>query len=102
MANRPQAGRQPVQGRPKTIREVQAEKQQEVQQGRQTILNISHQLIKIHLRAPKKVDFYYGAQDISLRPGQSFAFPKSRLWAGQIERLRKQRQVSVVSDSEKQ
>lgn len=88
-------------GRPRTIREVQAEKQRDVQQGRQTILNISKQLIKIHLRAPKKVDFYYGAQDISLRPGQSFSFPKGRLWDGQVNRLQKKGKVQVVSDTEK-
>ena len=87
--------------RPRTIREAQSAKTKSAKSAEMTLLNISNQLIKIHLRAPKKVDFYVGAQDVSLIPGQSYTFKKNRLWLEQVERLQKQRSISVVSDTEK-
>ena len=87
--------------RPKTIRQIQAQKQEERNSAEVIILNISKQLVNIHLRPPKGVDFYIGAQDIALKPGQTFSFKKVRLWMSQVERLQKQQKVQVISDTEK-
>jgi len=76
--------------RPKTIREIQAEKRQKEDDEEIILSNCSKQMIPIHLDAPAGVDFYIGAVDYRLRPGQSFKFKKSRLRMPQIERLQKQ------------
>jgi len=76
--------------RPKTVKEIQAGKKQDENDDEVMISNCSKQLISIHLDAPSGVDFYIGAQDYRLRPGQSFKFKKSRLRMPQVDRLRKQ------------
>ena len=88
--------------RPKTVSEVQAEKAKEKQdtENRLTVANVSKQLIKIHLKQPPGVDFFIGAQDIELKPGQTHAFRKSRLIEKQIMRLQKQGFIRVVSDTD--
>lgn len=87
--------------RPMTVREMQAAKKakQEQDENKVTIINVSRQLIKIHEKAPKGVDFYIGASDISLKPNQMYAFKKSRLWEGQVTRLQKQGMIRIVSDT---
>jgi hypothetical protein len=87
--------------RPKTMREMQADKaaKQQLSVATITVTNISKQLIKVHLNAPKGVDFYVGAQDISLTPGQTFTFKKNRVRLDQITNLRKQRKLSLVSET---
>jgi hypothetical protein len=86
--------------RPKTVREIQ---QNKAKQDRSTITiyNKSKQMIPIHLNAPKNVDFYVGAQDIRLRPGQTYKFRKDRLRMAQVERLQKQGLIQVLHDSAK-
>ena len=90
--------------RPRTIREMQADKEKETISPTMTIQNICKQLIKIHLRPPekngKKVDFFVGAEDINLNPLQTHVFKKSRLWLGQVDRLQKTRKIVVLKDSE--
>lgn len=88
--------------RPKTVREMQAEKAKKNGVGQVTIENCSKQLVPIHLNPPKGVDFYIGAQDIRLQPGQVHKFKKNRLRMPQIERLQKQRMIRVIYDSDKQ
>jgi|APFre7841882654_1041346.scaffolds.fasta_scaffold36935_1 hypothetical protein len=87
--------------RPKTMREIQAENVAKAGKGEVRILNISKQTIPIHLKPPKGVDFYVGAQDVRLGAGKSHMFRKSRLWLEQVERLEKQRRIQVLYDSEK-
>lgn len=87
--------------RPKTMREIQAEKASASISAEVTIMNVSSQLVPIHLKSPKGVDFYIGAQDIRLKRGQVHKFKKSRLWMEQVERLQKQGKIQVISDTEK-
>jgi hypothetical protein len=90
--------------RPQTLREVEAQRQAEQKVGQITVMNISEpsQLIKIHLKAPKGVDFYIAAQDIALpRRGSRHTFRKDRIIPGQIERLQKQRKIQVISDTDR-
>jgi hypothetical protein len=82
--------------RPKTIKEIQAGKRRDEDDEEIMISNCSKQLISIHLDAPPDVDFYIGAQDYRLRPGQSFKFKKSRLRMPQVDRLRKQGFIRTV------
>jgi len=85
--------------RPKTIREIQEEKKKkEGDEEEVTITNCSKQLIPIHLDAPKGVDFYLGAQDFRLGPGQSFKFKTTRLRKAQVERLQKQGFIKVLKN----
>jgi hypothetical protein len=90
--------------RPKTVREMQVEKKREAKQGEVQIINISKQLIKIHLRPPivngKQLDFFIGAQDINLTPNQMHIFKKGRLRMDQVNRLQKMRKISVVWDTD--
>jgi hypothetical protein len=86
--------------RPKTMREIQAEKASSVGKAEVRILNISKQVIPIHLRPPSGVDFYVGAEDVRLYPGKSKMFKKHRLWLPQVDRLKKQQKVQVVYDSD--
>jgi hypothetical protein len=86
--------------RPMTVREMQAAKQK-MDRGTITIYNCSKQMVPIHLDAPKGVDFYVGATDVRLKPGQTHKFKKNRIRMPQIERLRKQGFVQVLHDSEK-
>jgi hypothetical protein len=79
----------------KTIREIRAEKEV-VERKKITITNISKQLISIHLNPPKNVDFYIGAEDKRLRPGQTYQFNASRVRLDQVERLQKMGKISVV------
>lgn len=87
--------------RPKTIREMQAEKaaKQQASTSTITVTNISKQLIKVHLNPPKGVDFYVGAQDINLTPGQTFTFKKNRVRLDQITNLRKNKKLALVSET---
>jgi len=87
--------------RPKTMREIQAEKaaKHHSSQATITVTNISKQLIKIHLNAPKGVDFYVGAQDISLKPNQTYPFKKNRVRMDQITNLRKKGKIAYVSET---
>jgi hypothetical protein len=91
--------------RPRSIREMQAEKVKEQDVGTLTIQNISEQLIKINLLPPekngKRVDFYVGSEDINLKVGQTHAFKKNRLNMAQVNRLQKMHQISVIVDSDK-
>lgn len=87
--------------RPKTMREMQAEKAASNISAEITIMNVSGQLVPIHLRSPKGIDFYVGAQDIRLKRGQVHKFRKNRLWMEQILRLQKQGKIQIVSDTEK-
>jgi hypothetical protein len=88
--------------RPPTMHEMQVEKQKKDKGPELIIENISKQLIPIHQRQPKGVDFYFGAQDIRLGPGQRYKFDKRRLFTSQVERLQKQRKIQVIYDEEKQ
>jgi hypothetical protein len=88
--------------RPQTIREIQAEKAKQQDQGTMILYNCSRQVISIHLDPPKGVDFYVGAQDIRLKPKQTHTFKRDRLRIPQIDRLRKQGMLEVIHDSEKQ
>jgi hypothetical protein len=91
MANQP---------RPKTMREIQAEKKPKV--GKVRILNISKQLVKINLKPPnRKVDWYIGTQDVDLRPGKMATLSKDRVQIHQIERLCKQGHIQVIYDSDR-
>ena len=85
--------------RPKTMKEIRA--QTEEVSGEMMIYNCCKQLIKVHLKPPKGVDFYMGAQDIDVKPGQTAKFKKNRLWLQQVERLCKQGKLQVLSDSDK-
>ena len=85
--------------RAKTVREMQVEAAKE--SGEMNIQNISNQVIPIHMRPPKDIDFYLGAQDVRLHPNKNKTFKKSRLWLEQIERLQKQRKIQVLSDTAK-
>lgn len=87
--------------RPKTVREIQQEKSKQ-DRGTVTIYNKSKQMVPIHLDAPEGVDFYVGAQDVRLRPGQTHKFRKNRLRMAQVERLQKQGLIQVLHDSAKQ
>lgn len=94
-----------AQKRPLTVREIQASKVSK-HKDRVIILNTSKQLVPIHLRSPrdkegKRVDFYVGARDVRLRPGQKFEFNKDLLWDTQVDRLQKQGKIQVIYDSEK-
>ena len=86
--------------RPKTMREIQGEKADQGR-GEVRIINISKQVVPIHMRPPKVVDFYIGAEDKRLYPGKSFMFKKSRLWIEQVDRLQKQGKIQVNYDSDK-
>lgn len=89
--------------RPQTIREMQAKKLAAQKVGDITLMNIAQpsQLIIIHLKAPKGVDFYMGAQDVHLpRRGSKYTFKKNRIIPGQIERLQKQQKIEVVSQTD--
>jgi hypothetical protein len=88
--------------RPLTVKQIQAAKKKEDDKGEVVIMNISGQLVPIHQRAPKGVDFYFGAEDIRLRPNERHTFKKSRLWMSQIDKLRKQRKIQIIYDSEVQ
>jgi len=93
-----------IQKRPLSIREIQAAKSQQHEVGTLLISNISKQKLNIHLRPPvingKRMDFYVGAQDIALIPGQSYPFKKDRLWMEQVNRLRQEGKVAVLADSD--
>jgi hypothetical protein len=87
--------------RPKTMREISAEKKKEA--GVITVSNISRQMIPIHLNPPivngKKLDFYVGAQDIHLKIGQTFTFRKDRIRRPQLDRLKKMGKISIISET---
>lgn len=86
--------------RPKTMREIQAEKKPKA--GRIRILNISKQLIKINLKPPnRKVDWFIGTQDIDIRPGKTATLTKDRVQIHQVERLCKQGHIQVIYDSDR-
>ena len=89
--------------RPKTMREISAEKKNRKDIPTITISNISKQLIKIHLDPPivngKKLDFYVGAQDIELKRNQTHTFRKDRIRMDQVTRLQKMGYVSIVHDN---
>jgi hypothetical protein len=92
--------------RPLTMREMRAAKTASNEGGIMMLLNISKQLVHVHLKPPlvngnKRADFYVGAQDVPLKPGQSYKFRKNRLWIEQVTRLCKQRCLQVISDTEK-
>ena len=89
--------------KPQTVRELQKQKEQEAAKTRATltIQNISKQRIPIHTRPPQGVDFYMGAQDVQLDPGNTYTFPKHRLWDTQIDRLCKRKMISIISDTSK-
>lgn len=53
------------------------------------------------MQPPKGIDFYFGAQDIRLAPGQRFKFDKRRLWSSQVDRLQKQKKIQIIYDSDK-
>lgn len=76
--------------RPKTVKEIQNKKQHTENNEEITIINCSKQLVPIHVNAPEGVDFYIGAQDYRLGPGQSCKFKRARLRIEQVDRLRKQ------------
>lgn len=86
--------------RPMTVREMQAAKKKKTDRGTITIYNDSKQMVPIHLDAPEGVDFYVGAQDVRLKPGQTYKFRKNRIRMEQITRLRKQGFIQVLHDSE--
>ena len=88
-----------TQKRPLAIREMQAKKKKE-DKGTIQIYNCSKQQVPIHLNAPKGVDFFIGAQDIRLNPGQHHTFKKSRIRPGQIERLSKQGMIQILGETE--
>jgi len=88
--------------RPKTMREIKAEKEriQEEDKGTITVTNISGQMLPIHLNAPKGVDFFFGAQDIRLKRGQTFTFKKNRVRMEQVARLRKMGKLQVIGQTD--
>lgn len=86
--------------RPLTAKEIQ-QRSVPIDNSTTTIMNSSKQLIKIHMKQPKGVDFFIGAQDVSLKPNQAYVFKSSRLWDEQIERLCKQGILRVVGKTEK-
>lgn len=96
---------QPKQDKPintaKSIREIQQEKARASAERRSviTVQNISNQKISIHLNPPPGVDFYIGAEDKPLRPGQQATFQKSRARMDQITRLQKMGKIQVISDN---
>jgi hypothetical protein len=89
------------------MREMQAARiSSQVDDGEIVVMNVSKQIVPIHLRPPyidnnKRADFFVGAQDLRLRPGQQFRIKKNRCWMGQIERLSKQRCIAVIADTQK-
>jgi hypothetical protein len=87
--------------RPKTMREISAEKKKET--GTITVTNISKQMVPIHLDSPivngKKLDFYVGAQDIHLKIGQTFTFRKDRIRRPQLDRLKKMGKIQIISET---
>jgi len=85
--------------RPQTMREIKAQKTSG-DKSTITICNTSKQLISIHLDPPKGVDFYIGAQDIRLRPGQTYTEKLSRIRIGQINRLQKMGKIQIVSKNQ--
>lgn len=85
--------------RPKTIREIQSQKV-EGDKSTITINNVSKQMIPIHLNPPKGVDFYVGAQDIRLRPGQTHTLKLSRVRIKQVERLQKMGKIQVINKTQ--
>ncbi len=89
--------------RPQTIREMQSEKKGRITKASITVLNISNQLIKIHLDPPtikgKKLDFYVAAQDFNLTPGQKYEFPANRIRMEQVLRLQKMQKVSIINEN---
>ena len=88
--------------RPLTQKEIQAKKRQtDDTRATITVVNTSRQVIPIHVKPAPGIDFYQGAQDIRLNPGQKMTFPKKRLWSTQIDRLQKRRFLQVFSDTEK-
>lgn len=85
------------------MREIQAKRQAAQKVGEITLMNVAQpsQLIIIHLKAPKGVDFYLGAQDVHLpRRGSRYTFKKNRIIPGQIERLQKQQKIQVLSQTD--
>ncbi len=87
--------------RPPTQEEIRAAKKKQQVDFEVGVVNISKQLIKVHLRPPAGLGFFDGAQDVNLNPGQSVVLKKKRLWMEQIDRLCKQGKLSKISDSEK-
>lgn len=85
--------------RPRTVREIQAEKEKQNNPGAITLYNCSKQLISIHLNPPEGVDFYVGAQDVRLKPKQTYKFRRDRVRMPQVDRLRKQGMIEVIYDS---
>lgn len=79
--------------RPRTIREIQNKKKSEDPKIR--IINTSTQLISIHMKAPKGIDFYFGNQDIHLPPQKHYDFPSSRLMTSQLDRLQKRGMIKI-------
>jgi hypothetical protein len=90
--------------RPRTIREIKADKErkQEEDKGTITVTNTSGQMLPIHLNAPKGVDFFFGAQDIRLKRGQTYAFKKNRVRMDQLMRLQKMGKLQVIGQTESQ
>jgi len=84
--------------RPFTVKEMQDKKKKRSEEDSKkiTITNVSKQLVTIHLKAPKGIDFYFGNQDIHLRPNQTHQFPQNRLISGQVDRLQKTRFIKVM------
>ena len=67
--------------------------------GITNIQNVSKQSIRIHLRPTKAGGFFVSAQDVNLKPGVLFKFQNSRLWEDQINTLRKNGHIKVISRS---
>ena len=63
------------------------------------VLNISQQLINIHVKPPQG-DFYRHEQQVSLRPGQDALLPKDHLRQDQVNNLRARKVIRVIYDSE--
>lgn len=85
--------------RPRTIREIQSQKV-DGDKSTITVYNTSKQLIAISLNPPKGVDFYVGAQDIRLRPGQTHTLKLSRVRIKQVERLQKMGKIQVINKTQ--
>ena len=90
-----------AQKRPMTAKEIRETMNREAGGDDEIrVMNVSKQLIRIHLHAPENVDFYVGATDVELKPGQQHTFKKRRLQPGQVERLCKQGLLQITYDSE--
>jgi len=92
--------------RPPTVDEIKARR---APRKKETIriLNVSKQLVPIHLKPPRKqdgdrTDFYVGAQDVRLGPGQDHLFDADRIWSSQITRLQKQGRIRIVGRSKQE